>query len=248
MAPEPALSARSGLGPTYAVHREVFAAHPSYRRGVVVVRDADNGRDGTALRELLRTEEEGLRVRIGAGNVAEHPRIAAWRDAYRRFGAKPSEHRSSVEAMTRRVVKPDSLPSINPLVDIGNIVSLRFLVPAGVHPLAAASLELRPTRANDRFLPPDGGAAEAPAPCEIVLCQGGEVLTRRWTWRQAAGTQTGAQTSAVFFNVDALPPVSDDELREAMRDIERLVAAHAGGRIALAAVLSAEQPTMAMPA
>ena len=225
----------------YTVDPAVFAAHPGYRRGVVVVVDADNGRDGSALQALLRAEEARLRQRFGATGVAEHPAIAAWREAFRRFGARPSEHRSSIEALARRVLKPDALPSINPLVDIGNIVSLRYLLPAGVHPLppAGAALELRPARPGDAFVPAGAAAPETPAPGEIVLCQGHEVLTRRWTWRQAAGTQTLPGTSAVFFNVDAMPPVTDEDMRAAMRDIGHLAAEHTGGRIALETVLSA---------
>lgn len=233
----------------YKISPAVFAAHPGYRRGVLVVHGASNTADGEALQGLLRAEEARLRERLHGSNIAEHPAIAAWRDAYRRFGAKPSEHRSSIEAMTRRVVKPDQLPTINPLVDIGNIVSLRYILPAGVHPLpgGGAAIELRPMESGDSFLPADGAAAESPSAGEIVFCQGQEVLTRRWTWRQAAGTQTLPQTSSVFFNIDGLQCITDDEVRAAMGDIEALVRQHTGGRIALSTVLKVEQPAVQVP-
>ena len=118
----------------YRIAPEVFEAHPDYVRGVLVFDRLDNRGDGAALVPLLREAEQRVRDTV-AGNVAEHPGIAAWREAYRRFGAKPSEHRSSIEAMVRRVVQPGEIPSINPLVNIGNIVSLRHRLPAGVHPL-----------------------------------------------------------------------------------------------------------------
>lgn len=228
----------------YRIDGAVFAAHPGYRRGVVVVRDAANSRSGAELQAMLRAEEARLRERLQGISVTDQPAIAAWREAYRRFGAKPSEHRSSIEALARRVLKPDQLPTINPLVDIGNIVSLRHILPAGVHPLpsAGAVIELRPTTAGDTFVPPDGSAAEAPNPGEVVFCQGHHVLTRRWTWRQAAGTQTLPQTSAVFFNVDGLPPVTDDAVRAAMQEIEHLTLQHTGGRVALSAILTADNP------
>lgn len=235
----------------YRIAPDLFQAYPGYRRGVVVVSGAVNTGDGAALEALLRAEEDGVRQRLGGANVAEHPAVAAWRDAYRRFGAKPSEHRSSIEAMLRRVVKPDRLPSINPLVDIGNIVSLRHLLPAGVHPLPGsgdAGLALRRARPGDEFVPADGSPAETPPPEEVVFACGGEVLTRRWTWRQAAGTQTLPATRDVFFNIDGLPPVDDDRVRAAMADIAGLVATHTGGRVLAAAVLSADNPSLALPA
>jgi DNA/RNA-binding domain of Phe-tRNA-synthetase-like protein len=103
---------------TYTIAPEIFTLHPGYCRGVVVARGFTNGPSAPAVTALLREAEAALRQRI-TGNVAEVPEIAAWREAYRRFGAKPSEHRSAIEALARRVLKPDNLPAINTLVDIG---------------------------------------------------------------------------------------------------------------------------------
>lgn len=230
----------------YRIDRSIFEAHPGYRRGVVVVRGATNTGKAAQLQEMLRAEEARLRDRLHGGNVTDHPVIAAWREAYRTFGAKPSEHRSSIEAMARRVVKPDQLPTINPLVDIGNIVSLRYALPAGAHPLPppGGRLELRTAAAGDVFQPPDGGAVEVPPSREVVFCLGHNVLTRRWTWRQAAGTQTLPETQAVLFNVDGLPPTTEHEVLNAMRDIAQLAGEFTGATVVLGTVLTADQPDL----
>ena len=232
----------------YRIAPSIFEAHPHYCRGVLVVRDASNGPSSSALVALLRQEESDLRVRLSGMSVQEFPAIHAWRDAFRAFGAKPSEHRSSIEAMARRVIKPDQLPSINALVDIGNLVSLRHLLPAGVHPLplSSALIELRHAKAGDSFLPADGSAAEVPSPAEIVFCQGQDVLTRRWTWRQAAGTQTLASTSSVYFNVDGLAPISAQTVQQAMSEIQDLVVQETGGRVILSTILDARQPALTL--
>ncbi|MEI7444532.1 MAG: phenylalanine--tRNA ligase beta subunit-related protein [Burkholderiales bacterium] len=233
--------------PEYRIDDAVFVAHPDYRRGVVLVDAADNGRDGAALVARLREAEAAARERV-TGNVAEVPRVAAWREAYRRFGAKPSEHRSAIEALLRRVTKPDALPSINPLVDLGNAMSLAHLLPIGVHPLdgVEGSLALRPAREGDVFAPPDGGPPESPPAGEIVLARGATVLTRRWTWRQAAGTQILPTTTRCFVNVDGLPPATADEVDAAMREVATLVAERVGGRVVRAEVLSAVCPSMSL--
>ncbi len=218
---------------TYGVSIAVFERFPGYRRGAVVVRDARNRASPPALVELLRAEEASLRARLDAAALAEHPRIAAWRDAYRAFGAKPSEHRSSIEAMARRVSRGDALPSINALVDIGNLVSLRWLMPAGVHPIDASrgDLWLRFAEGAETFDPPDGAPAERALRGEVIFAEDDRVLTRRWTWRQAAGTQTTLDTRAVVFNIDGLPPATGEDVIGAGRDIEALVAEHCGGRV-----------------
>ena len=141
------------------------------------------------------------------------------------------------------------MPDINPLVDIGNLVTLRHLLPAGVHPVPASagspvSLSLRKTTDGDRFLPPDGGPAEQPAPGEIVFAHGQEILTRRWTWRQAAGTQTLPDTRQVLVNIDGLPPASEDEVRAAMQAVTELAQRYCGAHVRAAQVLSAQQPVL----
>jgi DNA/RNA-binding domain of Phe-tRNA-synthetase-like protein len=242
MMPSESATRRVIMPPDYEIDQQIFRLYPGYRRGLVLAQELGNGASPASLLADLRAQESSLRADM-QGNPAEHPRIASWREAYRRFGARASEFRSSIEALARRVLRGDALPSINSLVDIGNLLSLRYLVPVGVHPLPpdAAPLRLRLMQPGDSFLPPDGGPAESPQEGEVVFAQGSSVLTRRWTWRQAALTLTLPETQSVFFNVDALEGVSDETLSAALRDLEQLVHTHCGGRTQ-STVLSAANP------
>ncbi|MEO9230028.1 MAG: phenylalanine--tRNA ligase beta subunit-related protein [Devosia sp.] len=196
---------------------------------------------------LLREAEEAAR-RTVQGSVPDFPQVAAWRDAYRRFGAKPADHRSSIEALLRRVIKPDDLPTINNLVDIGNLVSLRHLLPAGVHPLGSGNttIKLRTARSGDVFVASEGGAGESVPEGEIILASGTNILTRRWTWRQSAATRILPETGCVLFNIDGLLPISHVEVRAAMRDVADLVGQFCGGILVASEVLTADNPQLSV--
>jgi DNA/RNA-binding domain of Phe-tRNA-synthetase-like protein len=228
---------------SYEVAADVFHAYPGYRLGVAVFDWLDNSRAAPALAELLRAAEQRLRDSV-AGNVAEHPSVAPWRNAYRAFGAKPSEHRSSIESLLRRVVKPDQLPTINPLVDIGTLVSLGTLMPVGVHPLRhpQTQVELRRAREGDSFVATEGELREMVAPGEVVLADQTEVLTRRWTWRQSAHTRTLASSRRVFFNVDGLPSAGTVSVEDALHEVQQLVSRFCGGELVRSVVLSSTAP------
>lgn len=230
---------------SYSINPAIFQAHPEYRRGVVVFRNLDNLQRQPEVSRQLRDSEIALRERI-TGNPAEFPRIAAWRDAFRLFGAKPSEHRSSIEALSRRVLKPESLPDINTLVDIGNLLSLRYMLPAGVHPITAhsQSVELRQASASDRFLAEPDKEPETLPVGEIVLAAGNRVLTRRWVWRQAADTRTLPETNLVFFDIDGLPPTTDIDVKAAIADLIELVSQFCGGECLGYAILEAGEPAL----
>lgn len=217
---------------SYSVSADIFARYPGYVRGVVLAHDVINGPSPPELIQLLRDAEESVRERMALEQVAEEPRIKAWRDAYRLFGAKPAEFRSSVEAMARRALRGDELPAINALVDIGNVVSLRHLVPAGGHAIDVliGDIELRFATGREEFVPFGAVEMEHPLPGEVVFVEGDTVLTRRWTWRQANHTLTLPETRSIEFNVDGLPPVTPADIEMACAEVAELVQRFCGGR------------------
>jgi DNA/RNA-binding domain of Phe-tRNA-synthetase-like protein len=158
--------------------------------------------------------------------------MLSWREAYRAFGAKPAKFRPSMEAMARRILKDQELPSISRLVDVGNVISLKYLAPAGGHAIDEVhrDVELRPATGRESFIPFGSDQEEKPEPGEIVFVEGDVVLTRRWTWRQANYTLVVPETAAVEFNVDGLPPMSMEEVDSACRELMGLVEKFCGGR------------------
>ncbi len=215
----------------FAVSEEVFSLFPGYVRGVVIARGLTNRESPEELVSLLRGAEDSLREQLKLETLAEHPRIASWREAYRSFGAKPSKFRPSIEAMARRVLRNEPLPSINALVDIGNTVSLRHIVPAGGHAIdfLLEDMELRLAAGDETFTPLDSEQAENPLPGEVIFVEGKTVLTRRWTWRQSKHTLVLPTTTEIEFNVDGLPPVPVAEVEQACREIMELIERFCGG-------------------
>ena len=65
--------------------------------------------------------------------LASVPSIAAWRRAFSQFGAKPTQHRNAAEALLRRLDKQGEIPSISTLVDIGNLISIRYAIPVAIN-------------------------------------------------------------------------------------------------------------------
>jgi DNA/RNA-binding domain of Phe-tRNA-synthetase-like protein len=233
----------------YHIAPEVFERFPGYARGVVVAHEVTNGPSPEPLTLLLREAEASVRRRVTLAGLTEHPHIKAWREAYRRFGAKPSEHRSSIEALARRALRGESLPSISALVDIGTVVSLRHFLPVGGHAIdvLTADIALRCATGNETFVPFGSDRPERPLPGEVVFVEGDTVLTRRWTWRQANHTLTLHETRAIEINADGLPPTPASAVDDACAYLEALVRRFCGGRIRRE-VLSQEHPRMSLTA
>ncbi len=216
---------------TYSIDKQVFDLFPDFIRGVLVARNVENKISHEELIAIMRQEEDKVRETFEKQDIASHPRINSWREAFRSMGIKPSEYRSSVEAMVRRVVNGSQLPSINALVDIGNIISLRYLMPAGGHSRdnVQAEISLRPAVGDETFTSIGSDKVEHPDPGEIIFVEGSAVLTRRWVWRQSNHTLTEIDTHFIEFNLDGLPPVDEAEIRKAGDDLAELVTRFCGG-------------------
>jgi DNA/RNA-binding domain of Phe-tRNA-synthetase-like protein len=192
----------------YAVSPELFTRYPGYVRGVVVVTRAIN-LEGPIdeIGRTLKGTQETLRART---DLDDHPNIAAWRAAYSAFGARPSKYPSSIEAMVKRVLKGGELPYINTLAALGNITSLKHLLPIGGHDVGVCTepLWLGFAAGTETFTAFGSTEIEHPESGEVIYSSGNTVLCRRWTWRQAEVTKLTRATTHAAINVDGLPPVT----------------------------------------
>ena len=115
---------------------EIIDRFPAIVGGVLHVEGVRNGPSSPALTEAFATEQQAVLERLGDTPLSEVPSLAAWRRAFRAFGVDPTAYRSAAEALLRRLTKQGSIPSINTLVDIGNLVSIRYGLPVAMFDLA----------------------------------------------------------------------------------------------------------------
>ena len=200
---------------------DVYALRPDYRALLLAVVGIDPGPSDATSEVLLVGAEDSARDLLATQPVEEVPHVAAWRDAYRGFGAKPQRTRHSLEALLRRA--PDGLPRVNRLTDVYNAVSVRHLVPVGGEDLDRYVGPPRLVRASgaERFDTVASGetVVEHPEAGEVVWCDDAGVTCRRWNWRQARRTALTDATTSALFILDALDPMTDAELDAAGDDL-----------------------------
>jgi DNA/RNA-binding domain of Phe-tRNA-synthetase-like protein len=203
------------------VDAQVFALRPDYRALLVAVDGIVPGPGDEVSEELLRRAEDSAQELLADRVVEQEPHVAAWRDAYRAFGAKPQKTRNSLEALLRRAGV--GLPRVNRLTDVYNAVSVLHRIPLGGEDLARYSGAPRLVRAtgSEPFVTVDGGAqvTEHPEVGEMVWCDDAGVTCRRWNWRQTRRTALTADTTTALFILDALAPCTDDALHAAADDL-----------------------------
>ena len=200
----------------------VFALRPDYRAMLLVVHGITPGASDDLSEALLQQAEASAREALAVGPVEEVPHVAAWREAYRAFGAKPQRTRNSLEALMRRA--DAGRPRVNRLTDIYNAISVIHQIPLGGEDADCyqGSPQLRRATGEEPFDTAAAGESvvEYPDVGEVVWCDDAGVTCRRWNWRQARRTQLRDDTTTAFFVLDALAPFTDEQLQAAADDLE----------------------------
>lgn len=157
---------------------------------------------------------------LAAGEPAwAEAHLAAWAEVFRRFGAKPQRTPCSAEALRKRALRDGSLPSIDPVVDLYNAISVQFAIPVGGENLAAyvGTPRLTIAEGSETFdMMKDGAPAhESPDAGEVIWRDDAGVTCRRWNWRQGVRTRLDAEAQRMWFILESLPEMPLEALHEA---------------------------------
>jgi DNA/RNA-binding domain of Phe-tRNA-synthetase-like protein len=203
------------------VDPSVFALRPDYRAMLLAVGGLVPGPSDQESDALLQAAEDTARQALCERPVEQLPHVAAWREAYRAFGAKPQRTRNSAEALLRRA--GSGLARVNRLTDTYNGISVLHQIPLGGEDLTRYSGSPRLIRAtgNEPFdtVADRVTVTEHPDPGEVVWCDDAGVTCRRWNWRQARRTQLRDDTTTALFILDALDSMTDEALHAAADDL-----------------------------
>jgi DNA/RNA-binding domain of Phe-tRNA-synthetase-like protein len=188
-----------------------------------------NGPSPHELLDAYRGEQQAVAARLEATPIAELPSIAAWRQVFSGFGAKPTQYRNAAEALLRRLSKQGDIPSISMLVDVGNLVSIRYGLPVAVldSDSIADGITVRFANGDERFSDLGSSESDSPDPGEVIFIDGdGVVSARRWCWRQSALTATGPATVAALFVVEGHHDTAAHDVAAAVNDLTALLATY----------------------
>ena len=235
----------------FRIEEEVFRMFPEFCRGIVTAAGIDNSRPSPALEEMLREQEAKMRQdsRI---DLASHPRLQVWKEAYRQFGSNPNKYTPSIVFLAKQVKTGKTVRSISPAVDAFNIISIRHIIPCGGDDMNSVEGDVTLGRAaGDEtfaalFKPEE---IEHPDPGEVIYVNRltKRVLCRRWNWRNGDFSKLSPETRNLAINVDGMmPAIGRAEIEEAAEALKELLLRYCGGNISVH-YLDAQNREMEIP-
>jgi DNA/RNA-binding domain of Phe-tRNA-synthetase-like protein len=225
----------------------VMSTFPGTRGGVIHASGLDNTTTPTSLHQRYRAEQEQVRAAIGDVPLSEVPSLKAWRATFSGFGVKPTQYRSAAEALLRRLTKQGDIPSINPLVDLANMASVRWRMPVAVFDQATASgvTSVRFADGQEQFTDLGSDTPTSPEPGEVVFVdEVGLVSARRWCWRQSDQSAARPTTVEVLITVEGQHADAEGEVAGATQDLLDLLAEYQPNAIVNSGLLSPSRPEL----
>ncbi len=216
----------------FIYHADIVARYPTIVGGVILAEGMTNGPTPESLLAAYQEEQQATLRRIGETPLSQLPSLAAWRGAFRGFGLDPTQYRSAAEALLRRLTKKGDIPSINTLVDLGNLVSIRYALPVAVFDTRAlqGAVTVRFATGAERFTPLGETEAEHPEPGEVIFADERDlVIARRWCWRQSEESAAKPETTNALITVEAHHAEGRADVGDAQSDLLALLKQYAGG-------------------
>jgi len=153
--------------------------------------------------------------------LAANPHVAAWRAAFKKFGADPTKTRSSGEALLRRVQKGEHLPFINAIVDVYNAISLKHALPIGGQDVQTLQgrVVLRFARAGEVFTPLGALSPQPVDDGEVVYADDKRILCSKWNYRDCEDAKISDKTTQFVLFVDGAPSIPASEVQFAGEEL-----------------------------
>ena len=223
---------------------EIIRRYTSIVGGVIYARDMINGPTPPQLQAAFQVEQRATIQRIGDTPLSQIPALAAWRGAFREFGVEPTQYRSAAESLLRRLTKKGDIPSINTLVDLCNLVSIRYALPTAVFDTRAidGTLTVHFANGSERYTTLGQSEVDHPEVGEVVFSDNtGLVMARRWCWRQSEQSAAQPDTASAIITIEAHHANAHRDIEAALQDLLALLKEYAGGTF-IADVLDKQHP------
>ena len=202
--------------------------NPQLKIAFLAVRHFDNSKKLADSRHLLREMEQMVRLTFNKESLKSHHLISPWAAAKQEFGKEARHYQTSLERRLHRVLKRKSLAAADVLTNLVHYLSLKHLVPMGMDDAEKITGNLtfalaQGTEKVGLFSRLKSGA--------FYYRDDKEILGTKLDYWKNKKTALRPETKSALLHLEALPPVTNTELRKMIKETVSLVRSFCGGKV-----------------
>jgi lysyl-tRNA synthetase class 2 len=175
--------------------------------------------------------------------LTENSAIKQWRDAYYKFGLKPSKYRSSIEQLYKRALKGDYLQTRLPLVNLYCYISILNMTPMGGYDLSRVKdkIEIRYTAEAEDFQAIGERVSIKSPPGIVSYADASGIICWGWNHRDSLRTCLNEKTRTAIFFADSATGATYEMSETAIRNLSKTLL-NSGCRLISEFVLDSKNP------
>ncbi|MEM3626532.1 MAG: phenylalanine--tRNA ligase beta subunit-related protein [Candidatus Bathyarchaeia archaeon] len=218
---------------------EVSSKYPGLLLGVGVISRVHFAKDNEQIQQLKKTVYGEVKAKYKIETLKDNPIVRAYRDFYWRLGIDPTKTRPSGEALLRRVLHGEELPTISAAVDAYNLASMKTIIPLSGFDGDRISppLQVRFARNGENFL---GIGMNKPITLTdkmLVLADEKQVLCI-YPYRDSDHTKITEKTQNIIIVGYGAPGITEQQVSEAVETTLEYIKKVSGGEIEMVKVFS----------
>lgn len=215
-------------------------------KGIKPVGEVSEG-EAQEISALLKAANESANQYLTSNVISENAPVKVWRDAYSKFKTKKGA-RCSIENLLKRVLKGNPVGSINPVVDIYNAISLKYVVPMGGEDIDSfeGDLRLDVTNGGDAFCGLGEEKDEPTLEGEVCYRDDAGAVCRCFNWRDAQRTALHDDTANAFLVIECVDPDYLEATQAAIDELAELMERYMGATITAKTMVTRETPELAL--
>jgi len=189
-------------------------------------------RSNQQIENLKRTVTEDVRRKFSLELLKDNPTVRAYRDLFWSLGIDPTKTRPSGEALLRRVLHGNEIPSISTVVDAYNLASVKTVIPLSGFDLdqIIPPLVIRFSREGEAF---HGIGMNKPiiVADKMLVVADAKRIVCIYPHRDAEATRITEKTKNVAIIGYGATGITSDQLNEVVRTALSFINQTSGGKI-----------------
>lgn len=195
-----------------------------------IIRDLEISPVAESLERFKPEVANQIRSSYSLDTVKDDPGFRAYRDFFWSVGIDPTKTRPASEALVRRLLAGNPLPTINTAVDAYNLASASHGVPVAAFDadLLRGHLTMRFAREGEKFR---GIGMKEPVqlkPNQVVLCDEADIIAV-YPYRDSDVTKVTLATKKMHVIACGVPGVSQDRVLDAYNACASYLKRYCGG-------------------
>lgn len=174
-------------------------------------------KENEQIQKLKKAVYEEVKAKYNIETLKNNTRVRAYRDFYWKLGIDPTKTRPSGEALLRRALHGDELPSISTVVDAYNLASMKTIIPISGFDKDRLKppFKIRFARNGESFTGIGMNKALTLTDRMLVLADEKQVLCV-YPYRDSNYTKISEQTQNVVIVGYGAPGITEKQLSEAV--------------------------------